>query len=72
LRAEGPDKRGRKPEEEDTTMTHATTDQTPRHADQTAHEFDAGFDAFATDEADDALDRQLFAIRESLADFRSL
>jgi hypothetical protein len=53
-------------------MRHATTDQTPRGADTPADEFDGWLDAFASTEADDAIDRQLFAIRESLADFRSL
>ena len=42
------------------------------HIDRPADEFDAWLDAFATAEADDTLDRQLFAIREALADFRSL
>jgi hypothetical protein len=53
-------------------MKHAHTDHAPRGADTPADEFDAWLDAFASAEADDALDRQLFAIRESLADFRSL
>ncbi len=53
-------------------MRHAHTDQTPRGADRPADEYDAWLDVFASAEADDALDRQLFAIREALADFRSL
>ncbi len=53
-------------------MRHAHTDQTPRDANALADECDAWLDDFATAEADDALDRELFAIRETLADFRSL
>ena len=52
-------------------MRHAHADHTPRSADRRADEFDPWLDPFASPEADDDLDRQLFAIRESLADFRS-
>jgi len=37
-----------------------------------ADESDAWLDPFAGTEADDALDRQLFSLREALADFRSV
>jgi hypothetical protein len=53
-------------------MRHVTTDQAPSGTDRRTDEFDAWLDAFAIAEADDSLDRQLFAIRESLAYFRSL
>jgi hypothetical protein len=53
-------------------MRHAQTDHAPRADDILPDEFDSGFDVFASTATDDYLDRQLFAIRESLADFRSL
>jgi hypothetical protein len=53
-------------------MRHTQTDQSPSRAGTPAEHFDAWLDDFASAELDDTLDRQLFAIRESLADFRSL
>jgi hypothetical protein len=53
-------------------MRHAHADHTPRSADRRADECDAWLDPFASAEADDALDRQLFALREALTDFRSV
>ncbi len=52
-------------------MKHAHPDRRPRPA-AADGKCDPWFDAFTSDEADDELDRQLFAIRESLADFRHL
>lgn len=53
-------------------MRQAITDQAPRRHEPTTDQFDVWLDAFANADTDDALDRQLFAIRESLIDFRSL
>jgi hypothetical protein len=52
-------------------MRHVHTDHTPKPA-TPDDACDAWLDAFASAEADDALDRQLFALREALDDFRSL
>jgi hypothetical protein len=53
-------------------MRHAPTDHTPKSNAAPADASDAWLDEFSSAEADDTLDRQLFAIREALADFRSL
>ena len=57
--------------EEDTPMRHAHTDHDPMPGTQ-GDGFDPWSDAFASAEADDALDRQLFALRESLTNFSNL
>jgi hypothetical protein len=52
-------------------MTHQHCNRTAGTVDRMHGETDSGFDAFLIDnEFDDALDREIFAIRESLTDFR--
>jgi hypothetical protein len=69
---QGPDGRGRNAQEKENAMSYPNsrlTDASRPQPPKAADEFDS---LLIDDEFDDLLDRQLAAIRESHADYRSL